>query len=158
MGDDNWIMAYVHIAHDCEVGNHTVLANNATLAGHVERGRLGHDGRPHGRAPAHAHWRTRHDRALQAMSAKMCRPSWWWMATRWLCAVSTWKVCVAAAFSAERIAAIKQMHQLLYRQGLTLEAARSAIAALPQQTPEARRRHRDAAGAFSRAPARGIAR
>ncbi|HSE11257.1 MAG TPA: acyl-ACP--UDP-N-acetylglucosamine O-acyltransferase, partial [Rudaea sp.] len=35
IGDDNWIMAYVHIAHDCQVGNHTVFSNNATLAGHV---------------------------------------------------------------------------------------------------------------------------
>lgn len=35
LGDDNWIMAYVHIAHDCMIGNHTVFANNASLAGHV---------------------------------------------------------------------------------------------------------------------------
>ncbi|MEI7613450.1 MAG: acyl-ACP--UDP-N-acetylglucosamine O-acyltransferase [Betaproteobacteria bacterium] len=35
IGDDNWIMAYVHIAHDCQVGNHTIFANNAQLAGHV---------------------------------------------------------------------------------------------------------------------------
>lgn len=33
--DDNWIMAYVHIAHDCIVGSHTVFANGASLAGHV---------------------------------------------------------------------------------------------------------------------------
>ncbi|NCT68692.1 MAG: acyl-ACP--UDP-N-acetylglucosamine O-acyltransferase [Rhodanobacteraceae bacterium] len=38
IGDDNWIMAYVHVAHDCIVGNHVVFANNATLAGHVEVG------------------------------------------------------------------------------------------------------------------------
>ena len=38
IGDDNWIMAYVHIAHDCQVGNQVVFANNATLAGHVEIG------------------------------------------------------------------------------------------------------------------------
>lgn len=35
IGHHNWIMAYVHIAHDCEVGNHTIFANNASLAGHV---------------------------------------------------------------------------------------------------------------------------
>ncbi len=35
IGDDNWIMAYVHIAHDCIVGSHTIFANNASLAGHV---------------------------------------------------------------------------------------------------------------------------
>jgi len=38
VGNDNWIMAYVHIAHDCAVGSHTILANNATLAGHVHVG------------------------------------------------------------------------------------------------------------------------
>ncbi|MBD3670710.1 MAG: acyl-ACP--UDP-N-acetylglucosamine O-acyltransferase [Gammaproteobacteria bacterium] len=35
IGSDNWIMAYVHIAHDCLVGDHTIFANNASLAGHV---------------------------------------------------------------------------------------------------------------------------
>lgn len=35
IGNDNWIMAYVHIAHDCLVGDNTIFANNATLAGHV---------------------------------------------------------------------------------------------------------------------------
>lgn len=35
IGDHNWIMAYVHIAHDCLVGNHTIFANAASLAGHV---------------------------------------------------------------------------------------------------------------------------
>jgi UDP-N-acetylglucosamine acyltransferase len=38
IGDDNWIMAYVHIAHDCQVGDHTVFANHATLAGHAHIG------------------------------------------------------------------------------------------------------------------------
>ncbi len=38
VGNHNWVMAYVHIAHDCVVGDHTVLANNTTLAGHVEIG------------------------------------------------------------------------------------------------------------------------
>ena len=36
IGNDNWIMAYVHIAHDCIVKNNIVIANSATLAGHVE--------------------------------------------------------------------------------------------------------------------------
>ncbi len=38
IGSHNWIMAYVHIAHDCVVGDHTIFANNASLAGHVEIG------------------------------------------------------------------------------------------------------------------------
>ena len=38
LGDDNWIMAYVHVAHDCQIGNETIFANNASLAGHVSIG------------------------------------------------------------------------------------------------------------------------
>ena len=38
LGNDNWIMAYVHLAHDCLIGNSTIFANNAQLAGHVEVG------------------------------------------------------------------------------------------------------------------------
>ena len=38
IGNDNWIMAYVHIAHDCIIGDHCIFANNATLAGHVTVG------------------------------------------------------------------------------------------------------------------------
>ncbi len=36
IGNDNWIMAYVHLAHDCMIGNNTIFANNASLAGHVD--------------------------------------------------------------------------------------------------------------------------
>ena len=36
IGNDNWIMAYVHVAHDCQIGNHTIMANNSSLAGHVD--------------------------------------------------------------------------------------------------------------------------
>jgi UDP-N-acetylglucosamine acyltransferase len=35
IGDDNLLMAYAHVAHDCRIGNRTILANGATLAGHV---------------------------------------------------------------------------------------------------------------------------
>lgn len=38
LGDDNWVLAYVHIAHDCRVGNQNIFSNNATLAGHVHVG------------------------------------------------------------------------------------------------------------------------
>ncbi len=38
LGDNNWIMAYCHIAHDCQVGSHVIMANGATLAGHVRVG------------------------------------------------------------------------------------------------------------------------
>jgi UDP-N-acetylglucosamine acyltransferase len=38
IGDDNWLLAYAHVAHDCQVGSHCVFSNNSTLAGHVEIG------------------------------------------------------------------------------------------------------------------------
>ena len=38
VGNDNWIMAYVHLAHDCQVGSHTIFANLSQLAGHVQVG------------------------------------------------------------------------------------------------------------------------
>jgi UDP-N-acetylglucosamine acyltransferase len=38
LGDDNWLMAYTHLAHDCQVGSHTIFANCAQLAGHVAVG------------------------------------------------------------------------------------------------------------------------
>jgi len=38
IGDDNWLLAYSHVAHDCQVGSHCVFSNNSTLAGHVEIG------------------------------------------------------------------------------------------------------------------------
>jgi len=38
VGDDNWIMAYVHFAHDCQIGSHAIFANNTGLAGHVHVG------------------------------------------------------------------------------------------------------------------------
>jgi len=38
LGNDNWVMAYVHLAHDCQIGDHTIFANNAQLAGHVHVG------------------------------------------------------------------------------------------------------------------------
>ncbi|WP_019304601.1 acyl-ACP--UDP-N-acetylglucosamine O-acyltransferase [Xanthomonas oryzae] len=38
VGNDNWMLAYTHVAHDCHVGNHCVFSNNTTLAGHVTVG------------------------------------------------------------------------------------------------------------------------
>ena len=40
LGNDNWIMAYVHIAHDCQISDNTIFANNTTLGGHVSVGEI----------------------------------------------------------------------------------------------------------------------
>ena len=136
IGDDNWIMAYVHIAHDCVVGNQTILANNATLAGHVQIGDYAIIG---GLTGLHQFTQVgAHVMAGFASHISQDVPPFMMvdgnpLAVRGL----NLEGLRRRGFSPERISAIKQMHRLLYRQGLTLDAARSAIAELPEQHPEA---------------------
>ncbi len=136
IGDDNWIMAYVHIAHDCIVGNQTILANNATLAGHVQVGDYAIIG---GLTGLHQFTQVgAHVMAGFASHISQDVPPFMMvdgnpLAVRGL----NLEGLRRRGFSPERITAIKQMHRLLYRQGLTLDAARSAIAALPEQYPQA---------------------
>ena len=136
IGDDNWIMAYVHIAHDCVVGNQTILANNATLAGHVQVGDYAIIG---GLTGLHQFTQVgAHVMAGFASHISQDVPPFMMvdgnpLAVRGL----NLEGLRRRGFSPERITAIKQMHRLLYRQGLTLDAARSAIAALPEQHPQA---------------------
>ena len=129
VGDDNWIMAYVHIAHDCQLGNHIILANAVQLAGHVHLGDwvfLGGLTGVHqfGRVGAHAMT------AFQTRLAQDVPP----FVTAGGNPAEAQSINAEGlkrrGFSAERIALIKQMYRLLYRQGLTLEAAREQIAAL----------------------------
>ena len=136
IGDDNWIMAYVHIAHDCVVGNQTILANNATLAGHVQVGDYAIIG---GLTGLHQFTQVgAHVMAGFASHISQDVPPFMMvdgnpLAVRGL----NLEGLRRRGFSPERLSAIKQMHRLLYRQGLTLDAARSAIAALPEQHPQA---------------------
>ena len=136
IGDDNWIMAYVHIAHDCVVGNQTILANNATLAGHVQVDDYAIIG---GLTGIHQFTKVgAHVMAGFASHISQDVPPFMMvdgnpLAVRGL----NLEGLRRRGFSPERLAAIKQMHRLLYRQGLTLEAAHSAIAALPAAHPEA---------------------
>jgi UDP-N-acetylglucosamine acyltransferase len=136
IGSDNWIMAYVHIAHDCRVGNHTIMANNATLAGHVHLGDWAVIGGLSGihqfvHVGAHAMI------GFQSHVAQDVPP---------FMTVEGHPLAVRAInltglkrrdFSAARLDAIKKMHRALYRDGLTLDAARQAIAALAGGVPEA---------------------
>ena len=132
VGDDNWIMAYVHIAHDCTVGHGTVLANNATLAGHVQIDDFAIIGGLTG-----VHQFTRVGAYVMAGFASHISqdvPPFMMvdgnpLAVRGLNAEGLRR----RGFSSARVALIKQMHRLLYRQGLTLAAARAAIAELPTE-------------------------
>ena len=129
VGDDNWIMAYVHLAHDSQVGSRTILANNATLAGHVHVGDWVIVGGLTGvhqfcRIGAHAMI------GFQGHVAQDVPP--FMMAAGHPLAIAGFNVegLRRRGFSKQRIALVKQMHRLLYRDGLTLEQAKASIAAL----------------------------
>ena len=136
IGDDNWIMAYVHIAHDCRVGSHTIMANVTTLAGHVHVGDWAIIGGLTGvhqfsRVGAHAM------AGFQSRIAQDVPP--FVMVAGNPCEAHGFNQegLKRRGFSAERIAVVKQMYRALYRKGLTLEAARAEIEALRGSVPEA---------------------
>jgi UDP-N-acetylglucosamine acyltransferase len=136
VGEDNWIMAYAHIAHDCRVGNHTTLANNATLGGHVEIGdwvTVGGLSGIHQFVKIGAHAMVGFASAVSQDVPPFMLADGNPMAVRGFNVIGLRR----RDFSSSRIAAIKQMHKLLYREGRTLDQARSAIEALAARTPEA---------------------
>lgn len=156
VGHHNWIMAYTHIAHDCHVANHTTLANNTTLAGHVHLG----DWVTVGGLTGIHQFVSVGDHAMVGFASAVSQDVPPFMlvdgnplAVRGLNVVGLKR----RDFSAARIANIKQMHKLLYRQGLTLEAARQGIEALATSEPDCAQ---DVAlmNRFLSAATRGIAR
>ena len=135
LGDDNWMMAYVHVAHDCVVGSHTIFANCSTLAGHVHVGDwaiLGGLTGVHQFVHIGAHSMTAVSTVLLADLPPfvMCQgqPA--------QARSMNFEGLRRRGFSAARIAAVKAMHKALYREDLTLDAARVRIAALVQKVPE----------------------
>ncbi len=136
LGNDNWMMAYVHLAHDCQVGDHTIFANNAQIAGHVEIGDwviMGAYTNVHQFVKIGAH-------AMTAMGTTLLQdvPPFAMVAGNPAEARSfNLEGLKRRGFSGERIAAVKQMHRLLYRSGRTLDAARIEIAGLAGSMPAA---------------------
>jgi UDP-N-acetylglucosamine acyltransferase len=127
IGDDNWVMAYVHVAHDCQVGSHTILANNATLAGHVELGDwvvLGGFAGVHQFCKVGAH-------AFAAMYSAINRdvPPFIYVAGQFAVprGVNA-EGLKRRGFDAERIAAIKRAYRTLYMSHKTLEEAKAVLA------------------------------
>ncbi|ADI29707.1 acyl-ACP--UDP-N-acetylglucosamine O-acyltransferase [Methylotenera versatilis] len=135
VGSDNWIMAYVHIAHDCDVGNHTILANNSSLAGHVDI----------------------HDHAILGgftLIHQFCKVGSHVITAVGSVVFKDIPPYVTAAgydakphginaeglkrrgFSADSILQIKRAYKALYRNGLTLEEAKIELAAMQATTPE----------------------
>ena len=136
IGNDNWIMAYVHIAHDCVVGHQTILANNATLAGHVQvddQAIIGGLTGIHQFVKVGAHVMAGFASHISQDVPPFMMVDGNPLSVRGL----NLEGLRRRGFSADRMAVIKQMHRLMYRQGLTLDVAHAAIADLPAAHPEA---------------------
>ncbi len=136
VGSDNWIMAYTHIAHDCHVASHTTLANNTTLGGHVQLGdwvTIGGLTGIHQFVKIGAHAMAGFGSAVTQDVPPFMMVDGNPLAVRGVNVEGLRR----RGFGPERIAAVKQMHRLIYRDGLTFEAARQAITELAAERPEA---------------------
>jgi UDP-N-acetylglucosamine acyltransferase len=137
IGDDNWIMAYVHVAHDCTIGSHTIFANNATLAGHVEIGDhvvLGGFAGVHQFCKIGAH-------AFAAMYAAINRdvPPFIYVAGQFAAprGVNA-EGLKRRGFDTERITAIRRAYRTLYMSHKTLGEARAALTEQAVASPDVR--------------------
>ena len=127
LGNDNWIMAYVHLAHDCQVGDHTIFANNAQLAGHVTIG----------------DWAILGGYTLVHQFVRVGAHAMTGAATLLLQDLPPYVTAMGnpakpyginseglrrRGFSADAIVALKRAYKTLYRSGRSLDQARSEIA------------------------------
>ena len=135
IGDDNWIMAYCHVAHDCVVGNSTIFANNASIAGHVHVGDytiLGGFTAVHQfcRIGAHAlssmfSYVTKDVPAYVTISGRPAEP-------RGINAEGLKR----RGFTADQIRNIREAYRVVYRQDLKLDEAIAELAPLVAAQPE----------------------
>ena len=129
IGDDNWIMAYVHIAHDCRIGNHTIFANSASLAGHVtieDHVILGGFTLLHQFCKVGAHAFTAMNSVISKdvppflmVSGHMARPH----------GLNT-EGLKRRGFSPDTLSRLRKAYRILYRSGLTLEQAIEQLQAM----------------------------
>ncbi len=135
IGNDNWIMAYVHLAHDCNVGNHTIFANNASLAGHVEVGDyaiLGGFTGVHQFCKIGAHVMT----GISSVIFKDVPPYLMIAGQPAAPHGMNNEGLKRRGFSAVALAGLKLAYRILYREGLTLAEAQVQLTALAQDVPE----------------------
>ncbi len=156
IGDDNWIMAYVHVAHDCQVGNQTIFANNATLAGHVHVGDwviLGGFSAVHQFCKVGPH-------AMLGMNTSLSQdvPPFVLLSGN---PAAPYGINIEGlkrrGFSREQIGALRTAYKTIYKSGLTLDQAKAALAAQAQEAPESAA-HLDALRDFLAQTTRGIVR
>ena len=128
LGDDNWVMAYVHFAHDVQIGSHTIFANACQLAGHVTVGDwaiFGATTLVHQFVHIGAHAFTGMGTYLPqdlppfvTAAGNMARPY----------GINS-EGLKRRGFTPEDIAALKRAYRTLYRSGLALAAARAQLEA-----------------------------
>jgi UDP-N-acetylglucosamine acyltransferase len=134
IGDDNWIMAYVHIAHDCRIGDNTIFANSASLAGHVvveDHVILGGFTLVHQFCKIGAHSFTAMNSVISKdvppfimVSGHMAEPH----------GLNT-EGLKRRGFSSDTLLALRRAYKTLYRSGLTLEQAIAQLEAAPEGDP-----------------------
>lgn len=135
IGDDNWVMAYSHIAHDCIVGNHTVFANSASLAGHVvveDYAILGGFSLVHQFCRIGAHSFT----AMGSVVVKDLPP--FVMASgnsAHACGINR-EGLVRRGFNSETIQRLRKAYKIVYKDGLTVKQAIHALREFDADCPE----------------------
>jgi len=152
LGNDNWVMAYVHLAHDCQVGDHCIFANNAQLAGHVvveDYAILGGFTAVHQFCRIGAHSLTAIGTVLLQDVPPYVTVSGNPASPHGLNAEGLKR----RGFSPVALTALRRAYKTLYKSGLTLDEARTAIAAQQAAQPELAR-----LVDFLAAPGRGIVR
>ncbi len=135
IGSHNWIMAYVHIAHDCVVADHTIFANNASLAGHAHIGDytiLGGFTGVHQFCRVGAHVIT----GIASVVRQDVPPYFTVAGSPAQPHGINSEGLKRRGFSAEAISAIKRAYRTLYKSGLSLRDAQEGIAQEAAQVPE----------------------
>jgi UDP-N-acetylglucosamine acyltransferase len=136
IGNDNWIMAYVHIAHDCQLAHHITMSNNATLGGHVHLGDwvvIGGFTTVHQFCHIGAYAMT----AFTAAVAQDVPPFITAAGNRAAPAGINSVGLQRRGFTSEQIMAIKRGYKLIYRSGLPLEEAKAGLLAEELKSPDA---------------------
>lgn len=135
IGSNNWIMAYVHIAHDCMVGNDNIIANNTSLAGHV----IIHDFVVLGGFSLVSQFNKIGSYAFSAMGSVISRniPPYVLVSGHMAKPIGVnVEGLRRRQFSDEQIKNIKQAYKLVYRSGLRIEEAEMKLELLSQNQPE----------------------
>ncbi len=135
IGDDNWLMAYVHVAHDCQVGNRTIFANNAQIAGHVHVGDWAIFG---GFTGVHQFCRIGAHVMTAASTLILGDVPPYVMAAGNSAAPYGINVegLKRRGFSPEALMTLKRAYRTLYKSGLTLEEARTKLGEEAKEHPE----------------------